>query len=110
MVVAFRLWGHYWEKSQVTIHCDNMAVVQVIQSGKTRNKVLGTCIRNLWLIAASRDIKIEIQHIAGVNNVIADCLSRRFGTGLNNSLAENLNSNFIWDKVPTELLTLESFI
>ena len=29
IVIALRIWGRFWKHSQVDIHCDNMAVVQV---------------------------------------------------------------------------------
>ena len=53
-----------------------MAVVCVLQSGKTRDPYMATCARNIWLCSASYDIDFQFVHIAGKTNVIADLLSR----------------------------------
>ena len=76
VLIAIRLWAKAWAHSAVTVHCDNLAVVQVINSSKTRDKFLGACIRNLWLITASHDIHLNLIHIEGKKNSLADALSR----------------------------------
>ena len=53
-----------------------MVVVEVLTSGKTKNGVLGTCARNIWMLSALFNISIHIKHISGKSNVIADLLSR----------------------------------
>ena len=60
------------------IHCDNWAVVQVVRSGGGRDSLLNACLRNLWLELASWDIDLNIQHIRGSDNIIADALSRSY--------------------------------
>ena len=57
--------------SQNKIFCDNLAVVQVVKSSKTKDQFLAACIRNIWLISASNDIEIVIEYIEGKKNVIA---------------------------------------
>ena len=56
--------------------CDNMAVVEALTTGRTRDSVLATCARNLWLIAALFNIDFIFSHIPGVHNTVADLLSR----------------------------------
>ena len=88
------------ETSQNKIFCDNLAVVQVVKSSKTKDKFLAACIRNIWLILASNDIEIVIEHIEGKKNVIADLLSRLHSpVGVNNTLLTALKQEFIWEKV-----------
>ena len=82
ILIALRLWGSYWVHSSIDIFCDNLAVVQVVTTGKTRDAVLGACIRNIWLLAAVLDIDIKIKHMRGKKNVIADLLSRLFSNKL----------------------------
>ena len=41
VLVALRIWGKFWQHSQVKIYCDNLAVVQVVASSKTRDPFLG---------------------------------------------------------------------
>ena len=34
------------------IHCENRAVVDVLSFGKTKDGILATCARNVWLLSA----------------------------------------------------------
>ena len=63
IVVAMRLW--YWKNSKVIIYCDNEACVQVVTTSKARDKSLAACVRNLWLITATYDISLQVQHSRG---------------------------------------------
>ena len=74
IIVASKIWAIHWTNSKIQIHCDNMAVV--LNTGKTRDPVLATCARNLWLLAATYNIEFLFTHIAGKSNSIADLLSR----------------------------------
>ena len=50
IVVALRLWGARWAHSVVTLVCDNLWVVQVVDTGRSRDTFLASCARNIWLI------------------------------------------------------------
>ena len=76
ILVAVRVFAAYWSKKRIHIRCDNLAVVQVLKSGKTRDAFLGSVARNIWLEAACADIDLSYSHIAGTQNVVADLLSR----------------------------------
>jgi hypothetical protein len=52
VLLGVRLWGHYCAGMKVQIYCDNEAVVSVINSSRTRDSFLGTCLRELWLVVA----------------------------------------------------------
>ena len=100
IVIALRAWGKYWKHSQVHIHCDNMAVVQVVTSSRTKDKFLAACIRNIWLISSVLDIDIVIHHIQGKKNVIADCLSRLHSCNhIDKNLVTHLESSYVWDNI-----------
>ena len=72
LVIALRMWGAFWANSIVTAHCDNSAVVQVVDNGRTRDLFLAACIRNIWLLTAKWDIDLKVVHIPGKNNSQAD--------------------------------------
>ena len=78
IVVALRLWGHWWANASVSIRCDNLAVVQVVNSHKNKDAILGVCVHNIWLICALHNISLSIVHIKGNLNVKADLLSRLY--------------------------------
>ena len=108
ILVALRKWKQFWLHSTVKNFCDNKAVVQVVESGKTKDPYLADCIRNIWLLTATYDINLMVQHIRGTHNVIADCLSRLYSdkpTDLH--LINMLQENYVWDKVLTEDLKLD---
>ena len=76
VMVAFLLWAHDWVNNRVEVHCDNAAVVSVINSGSSRDPFLAACTRTLWLIKAQYNIIVSVSHIRGKDNVYADTLSR----------------------------------
>ena len=78
LLIALKLWAHEWSHSVVRFFWDNLAMVQVVQTGKTRDNMLSLCLRNIWLITATHDIDLHIEHIQGRSNKIADLLSRLY--------------------------------
>ena len=53
-------------------------MVQVIRTSKTRDEFLACCLRNIWLVVSVYDINLQIQHISGKENGVADALSRLY--------------------------------
>ena len=107
IVVALRTWGHLWRHSVIKIFCDNLGVVQVVETSKTRDTFLSLCIRNIWLITATWDIQLEIRHISGVHNVIADTLSRVYSDKpVNLTLLQELQKQYIWEHIPAHYFNL----
>ena len=106
VVVALRLWATEWAHSAVKLFCDNLAVVQVVQSSKTKDSFLAACIRNIWLLLATYDIDLQVQHIAGSKNDVADLLSRiHSDKPINNSLFQHLQNNYQWRRIPEQYLS-----
>lgn len=60
----------------VLIFTDNISASFSLESGKTRDKVLGACARELWLMGALMDAEIQIKHKPGHLIPLADALSR----------------------------------
>ena len=75
IIMAFHTWGVLWQRQKILIHCDNLAVIAIWESGSTCAKETMALVHLLYYCAARYNINICIVHIAGVNNVIADCLS-----------------------------------
>ena len=53
IVVALRIWAKHWQNKRIEIRCDNMAVVEIIRSGRARDPILAKCARNIWLITSN---------------------------------------------------------
>ena len=76
IVLACILWGAAWRGALVTAHCDNMAVVEVVNSGYSKDGALAQLLRVLFFARAQWEVEIKAVHIPGRQNVLADALSR----------------------------------
>ena len=56
--------------------CDNMVTVRALRKGSSSSAVMRSLIRQIRLICVSYDIQFCAAHIAGVDNIMADSLSR----------------------------------
>lgn len=57
-------------------HCDNQAVVDMIGSRYSKDENLMQLLRFLFFLEASYQFTLSAEHIAGVENELADHLSR----------------------------------
>ena len=80
--IALNLWKHRLQGRNIVIHCDNMAVVNSILSGRSWDPFLGSVARNIWLLTATHNIHITVVHIPGKKNIYAEALSRWYGGGI----------------------------
>ena len=48
--VAISVWKEQWSNKHIVIKCDNMAVVECLNSGKMRDFKLGACARNIFFL------------------------------------------------------------
>ena len=76
ILVAVRVWHEKWKKKCIEIHCDNLTVVNVLNSGKTKDPDLASISRNIFMETSKNDIDIQVCHVPGKNNNIANLLSR----------------------------------
>ena len=76
IAIACRVWGPSWSQKKLLVHCDNAAVVDIMASGTCRDRHVMALVRDIFFSAAKGDFVIFVQHISGVDNSIADSLSR----------------------------------
>lgn len=76
VMLALKLWGRTCTGKRILINCDNSATVHVINSGKSRDKLMLACMREIVFITALYQFEIRAIHIKGVDNRLPDCLSR----------------------------------
>ena len=76
VLIAVRFWGRYCVAGKIQIFCDNEPVVRVINSSKTRDDFMATCLRELWLEVSKFRFELRAVHLPGVDNRVADWLSR----------------------------------
>ena len=77
--VAVKLWAHEWRGKDVLIHCDNMGVVEILKRKccNFRRKDLMELVRIICAAAVEYGFYFRVVHIKGVDNKIADGLSRK---------------------------------
>ena len=73
---AAATWGSQWRGRKILFHCDCQPVVDAWRKGDSPRTHISNLIRTLLFIAATHDFNLNITHIAGVENVCADLLSR----------------------------------
>ena len=73
--IALRVLADQWAHKRYLFKCDNLAVVQLIQPSKTTNEFSACGLTNIWRISPIHDIKLEMEHIRGINNRVVDALS-----------------------------------
>ena len=106
VVVALKIWAPCRANKSIQIMCDNMAMVEVLSSGRARDSIMATCARNVWLLAAMFNVNIIVSHIRGWDNSIADLLSRWHLTVHNIQELHNLVENPLWIDTQIDLTLL----
>ena len=76
IVLALHLWGHHFSNKKVIFHCDNQAVVCIINKQSTRSPRSMHLVRCMVSVCLLRNIVFKAVHIPGLENNIADALSR----------------------------------
>ncbi|MES9902603.1 MAG: hypothetical protein ABW168_07960 [Sedimenticola sp.] len=76
IVIALKLWGSQLNGKKVIMLCDNLSSCTVINKGSTRCDFLQSCLREICFLAALHEFEIRAKHISGVDNRVADYLSR----------------------------------
>ena len=76
VVVAVRLWSGEVKGRKILVYCDNEASVSAINSGKSTDRFTAAALRELWYWCCLADFQIRALHIPGVENRLADYLSR----------------------------------
>ena len=76
VLIGVRVWGHCLQGARLQIYCDNSAAVQVINSSKTKDSFLASCLRELWLEVSKFGFEMRAVHLPGEENRVADWLSR----------------------------------
>ena len=75
-VVAFHLWGHSWDRQDVSIHTDNQACFWLLSKGRSREDLRLRMSRWLSMHQVLHNFRAVSQWIPTTENSIADALSR----------------------------------
>ena len=73
------VWASKVCNKQILIYCDNETVVTVINSGTCKNDRIMDVVRSMFFVCAKNNINIFAKHVPGLENEMADALSRLQG-------------------------------
>ena len=76
LTMGISLWIHKFQNKRISIFCDNMSVVQMVNNNSSKCKNCMVLIRIIVLKALTFNVKINVKHVAGKINIFADWLSR----------------------------------
>lgn len=76
IVFSCALWGHRWKGESVLAYTDNAAVVSIVNSGKSKDRLAMHLMRCSFFFMAEGEYTLKATHVEGKSNVAADALSR----------------------------------
>ncbi len=76
ILVAVTLWGSELQNKKLLFHCDNQAVVHIINTQSSKSKSVMVVVRELVLRCLQFNLTLKSEHIPGSKNSLADALSR----------------------------------
>uniref|UniRef100_A0A1B8Y586 Uncharacterized protein n=1 Tax=Xenopus tropicalis TaxID=8364 RepID=A0A1B8Y586_XENTR len=75
ILTSLEVWGEELVK-KVIFYCDNMGVVQFLNKMNASSVPVVRLMRSLVLLCMNSNIWLKLRHVPGVNNDVADALSR----------------------------------
>lgn len=76
IILALYLWGHMLSNQCVLFHCDNEAVVTILNKQSSKDPTIMKLVRRFVFLCLKYNIMCRLKHIPGVKNIIPDLLSR----------------------------------
>ena len=76
IVAAAHAWGHKLAGHRIRFHCDNQAVVHAWSGQSSQDPKIMSFLRELFYAAACNNFTIQLVHVPGKHNPLADALSR----------------------------------
>ena len=80
----------------------------MVKTGKTKDPFLALCVRNIWLLTAFHGIDLQIDHVPGCHNSLADALSRIYSNStVYDKILEKLRNQYMWEHIPSSFFDLD---
>ena len=70
IVVACAVWGKNWRGQTIKCICDNAAVVAIINSGRSKDKLAMHILRCLFFFTAHFNLSLFAQHLPGIEKML----------------------------------------
>lgn len=99
ILIALRLWGSLFQGFRIKLMCDNMTAVSAMRHARIRNANIQALMREIVFLAAVNEFEVFTVHIPGVENRLADYLSR---IHLSRQPCPPLLNDSSWVRVPVQ--------
>jgi hypothetical protein len=99
IIIALKLWADRCANTRIQVFCDNSASVSVINTGRTKDKVMLALLREMAFICASHNCQVRAEHIPGVDNRLSDLFSRAPIEASSHSKLLGLLRNETWNRI-----------
>ena len=76
IIIAVKIWKDDITGQRFVMGCDNQAVVTIVNTGRSRDELLQTLLRELVYVVASSQAEIVMRYVPSGQNLIPDLLSR----------------------------------
>ena len=73
--LALKVWCKELVGTCVLVRTDNLVLVPVVRLRRSKLRLANALLREISLVSMRHNIIIKVEHIAGVDNVLADSLS-----------------------------------
>ena len=74
--LALYMWGPYLANKCITMHCDNQAIVAILNSSTSKDSEIMVLVRKIVLLCMTKNILIHAVYIPSHANLLCDLLSR----------------------------------
>ncbi len=76
ILLLLKMFGYKMANSNILFHCDNMAIVQLINKQTSRDMTIMMLLRPLVLALLSHNIQFRSQHLNSADNYLDDAVSQ----------------------------------
>ena len=78
MLAGLRTWAESFRGQNITIECDNETFVKSFKKRSCKNTSVNRIIQCIIFVMLKFKFRVNITHIKGFNNIVADAITRPF--------------------------------
>ena len=67
ILISCKLWSEHFKGCKILVASDNISVVNLINSGRSKHPFLQRGLRELWYVEAQHDFELRCQHVPTTN-------------------------------------------
>ena len=80
VVVTLKVFINTVQYKRLQVKCDNMATVMAINAGRTKDRFMNACLREIAYLAIMHDFDVKAVHVPTTLNTFPDLLSRWYSS------------------------------